>query len=90
MMRVLVHWVKLVNLVDYLSYQYVQPRCIFHDLFILFYTAKLATTRESDPKVTHNKAVASFYKSGFTKTDEFKHTMVTVCSKVSTADYSIE
>ena len=68
----------------------MQSRYIFHDLFILFYTAKLATTRESDPKVTHNKAVASFYKSGFTKTDEFKHTMVTVCSKVSTADTQVD
>ena len=63
---------------------------VYIDLFILFHTAKLSTTRESDPKVTHNKAVASFYKSGFTKTDEFKHTMETVCSKASTADTQVE
>ena len=31
----------------------------------------------------HNKAVATYFKSGVTKTDEFKQAMATVCAKVS-------
>jgi len=43
---------------------------------------KLAATRGHDLKVTHNQAVAAYYKSGLTKTDEFKRALTELHSKV--------
>jgi len=43
---------------------------------------KLASTRSHDPRVVHNQAVAAYYKSGLTKTDEFKRALVDLNSKV--------
>jgi len=43
---------------------------------------KLATTRGHDLKVMHNHAVAAYYKSGLTKTDEFKRALTELYSKV--------
>jgi len=44
--------------------------------------SKLAATRSHDLKVTHNQAVAAYYKSGLTKTDEFKRALTELYSKV--------
>jgi len=43
---------------------------------------KLAATRGHDLKVMHNQAVAAYYKSGLTKTDEFKRALAELYSKV--------
>jgi len=43
---------------------------------------KLAATRGHDLKVIHNQAVAAYYKSGLTKTDEFKRALTELYSKV--------
>ena len=43
---------------------------------------KLASTRGHDLKVTHNQAVAAYYKSGLMKTDEFKRALTELHSKV--------
>ena len=43
---------------------------------------KLAATRGHDLKVMHNHAVAAYYKSGLTKTDEFKRALAELYSKV--------
>ncbi|XP_022345104.1 CCR4-NOT transcription complex subunit 10-like [Crassostrea virginica] len=40
---------------------------------------KLIAQRPTDPKVTHNKAVAEFYQSGFLTTDEFRQNLSKVC-----------
>jgi len=42
----------------------------------------LAETRGHDLKVIHNQAVAAYYKSGMTRTDEFKSALNDVYSKV--------
>jgi len=44
--------------------------------------SKLAATRGHDLKVMHNHAVAAYYKSGLTKTDEFKRALAELHSKV--------
>ncbi len=49
----------------------------------MVFAGKLTSSREADPKVTHNKAVAMYYKSAFTKTDDFKQTLEAVCGKVT-------
>ena len=33
---------------------------------------KLSTTRGSDPRLVHNRTVLEFYRTGCTKTDDFK------------------
>jgi len=43
---------------------------------------KLAATRGHDLKVMHNQSVAAYYKSGLTKTDEFKRALAELYSKV--------
>ena len=43
---------------------------------------KLAATRGSDLKMVLNQALAEYYKSGLTKTDEFKQTILGIYSKV--------
>jgi len=43
---------------------------------------KLAATRGHDLKVMHNQAVAAYYKSGLTQTDEFKRALADLHSKV--------
>jgi len=43
---------------------------------------KLAATRGHDLKVMHNQAVAAYYKSGLTKTDDFKRALAELYSKV--------
>jgi len=43
---------------------------------------RLAATRGHDLKVMHNQAVATYYKSGLTKTDEFKRALADLYSKV--------
>ena len=45
--------------------------------------SRLAETRNHDLKVIHNQAVASYYLSGLTKTEEFKHSLNELYSKVS-------
>ena len=45
---------------------------------------KLIAQRPTDPKVTHNKAVAEFYQSGFLTTDEFRQNLSKVCQMVRT------
>ncbi|XP_029640500.1 CCR4-NOT transcription complex subunit 10 [Octopus sinensis] len=40
---------------------------------------KLLVNRSTDSKVIHNKAVAEFYQSKFTKVSEFKQSLATVC-----------
>lgn len=44
---------------------------------------KLTQNRTMDPKVIHNKGVAEFYQSKFTKIEEFKLCLSTVCHFVS-------
>lgn len=44
--------------------------------------SRLAETRGHDLKVIHNQAVAAYYKSGLTRTDEFKSALNDVYSKV--------
>ncbi|XP_070575337.1 CCR4-NOT transcription complex subunit 10-like [Ptychodera flava] len=39
----------------------------------------LASLRPIDFKVTHNQAVAAYYRTGCTKTDEFKQALVQIC-----------
>ena len=43
---------------------------------------KLGAKRGQDLKVSHNKAVTEYYKSGFTRTDDFKATLSNITSKV--------
>ena len=43
---------------------------------------KLAETRGQDPRVAHNVAVVEYYKTGFTRTDEYRQAMVGVAAKV--------
>jgi len=43
---------------------------------------KLAAARDHDLKVIHNQAVAAYYTSGLTKTDEFKRALTELHSKV--------
>ena len=44
--------------------------------------SKLEDLRPKDMKVLHNKAVAEFYKSGCTKTDEFLKALQVIKKKV--------
>lgn len=44
--------------------------------------SKLAETRGHDLKVIHNQAIAAYYLSGLTKTDEFKSALNDLYSKV--------
>ena len=44
---------------------------------------KLMAQRGMDPRVLHNKAVADFCLSGSQSTDEFRHSLATVCQLVS-------
>jgi CCR4-NOT transcription complex subunit 10 len=44
---------------------------------------KLANTRSDDLKVLHNQAVVTYFKSGLTKTDDFKRALTELHSKVS-------
>lgn len=44
---------------------------------------KLLVNRSKDSKVIHNKAVAEFYQSKFTKVSEFKQSLASVCHHVS-------
>uniref|UniRef100_A0A8C4R381 CCR4-NOT transcription complex subunit 10 n=1 Tax=Eptatretus burgeri TaxID=7764 RepID=A0A8C4R381_EPTBU len=48
----------------------------------LTYLAQLQELRKDDTKVMLNKAVAEFYKSGQTTTDEFRHALTTIKSQV--------
>uniref|UniRef100_UPI00358FC8C4 CCR4-NOT transcription complex subunit 10 isoform X2 n=1 Tax=Myxine glutinosa TaxID=7769 RepID=UPI00358FC8C4 len=48
----------------------------------LTYLAQLQELRKDDAKVMLNKAVAEFYKSGQTATDEFRHALTTIKSQV--------
>lgn len=44
---------------------------------------KLGNQRGNDPKVLHNKAVASFYQSGACAVEDLKAALQTVCQMVS-------
>ena len=43
---------------------------------------RLGTKRGQDLKVSHNRAVAEYYKGGFTRTDDFKATLSNITAKV--------
>ena len=49
----------------------------------LHFLSKLEDLRPKDKKVLHNKAVAEFYKSGCTKTEEFLKALQAIKKKVS-------
>ena len=44
--------------------------------------SRLATTRPHDLKVMHNRAIAEYYKSGLSQTDEFQHSLKEIYAKV--------
>ncbi|XP_025076107.1 LOW QUALITY PROTEIN: CCR4-NOT transcription complex subunit 10-like [Pomacea canaliculata] len=48
---------------------------------------KLGNQRGNDPKVLHNKAVASFYQSGACAVEDLKAALQTVCQMVSLTTY---
>lgn len=48
----------------------------------LQHLTKLESSRPTDTKVAHNKAVVEYYKSELKKTDQFRKNMNLVCSQV--------